>query len=71
MAKQKVFFCTKCGCLKRHTYAGREKGAFLEEVVMGVVSLGWYQLINIAAGEKIGGTTYWECDTCKKIKEVS
>lgn len=70
MAKKKVFYCTKCGCLRQHEFVGREKGALLEEIVMGVVSLGWHTLFNIAAGDTIGGTTYWKCSECKKIKEV-
>ena len=71
MAKKKVFYCTKCGCFREHEFVGREKGALLEEIVTGIVSLGFSTLFKIAEGETIGGTTYWKCSKCKKIKEVS
>ena len=69
MPKTKAVYCRECKCMTKHTYVGRERGKIIEEVVLGVVSLGWEPLFKVARGEKFGGKTFWECTKCGCINE--
>ncbi len=69
MPKQKAVYCWQCGKMTRQIYMGREKDGIAKEVVLGIISLGWNTLLNLAAEEKLGGTTFWECTKCGSINE--